>query len=100
MLTFGEAVEALNSGKRVRRLGWNGKNLFVFAQVPTTIPAEVIPNMTSLPQEVKDELVSRNLPLNYSNQLAIVNGENQINGWAPSVSDALAKDWFILDKGE
>jgi hypothetical protein len=32
-LTFGEAVEALKGGERVRRLGWNGKGMFLFVVV-------------------------------------------------------------------
>ena len=29
-LTFGQAIEALKSGKRVSRKGWNGKGMFLF----------------------------------------------------------------------
>jgi hypothetical protein len=46
---------------------------------------------------VKAEFVKRNQPIRYSNQLAIVKADNEINGWAPSVSDSLADDWTILD---
>jgi hypothetical protein len=31
-LTFGQAIEAMKAGKRVRRLGWNGKGMFVFLE--------------------------------------------------------------------
>lgn len=101
-LNFGQAVEALNQGKRVARKGWNGKGLFIFKQVPSVIEKDIVPKMHSLPQSVKDEFAkrfeSRNLDsIKYDNQLAIVNPDNMINGWAPSVSDALAEDWIILD---
>lgn len=103
-LTFGLAVEALNLGKRVVREGWNGKGLFVFKQVPSTISKDIVPKMQSLPQSVKDEFERRfNDPsfqvdaIYYDNQMAIVNPSNLINGWTPSPSDSLATDWIILD---
>lgn len=94
---FGQAIEALKQGKRVAREGWNGKGLFVFMQVPSEIGAEIIPKMQSLPQTVKDEFAKRGGSISYSNQMALVNPNNSINGWAPSSSDTLAEDWVILD---
>lgn len=96
-LNFGEAVEALKQGKRVAREGWNGKEMFVFMQVPAVIPPDIIPKMQSLPQTVKDAFGLREAPISYSNQLALVKPDNSINGWAPSTADALAEDWMVLD---
>ena len=103
-MNFGQAVEALKQGKRVQRTGWNGKGLFVFMQVPSSINREIVPKMQSLPQSVKDEFERRfNDPneqidaIYYDNQLALVNPSNLITGWSPSTSDALADDWVILD---
>lgn len=93
--TFGQAVDALHQGKMVSREGWNGKDLFVFRQVPSEVPEQIIPKMTSLPEAVKTKVVSRNLPLRYQNQLAIVYPDNNVHGWTPSPSDALANDWCI-----
>lgn len=109
--TFGEAVKALQDGQRLQRSGWNGTGMFVFMQVPAVIPEAVVPNMQSLPQTVKDEFARRfkeahdspetqsesAYTISYSNQLALVGPTNIINGWAPSVSDALATDWKVLD---
>ena len=113
MVTFGEAVLALKEGKRVQRKGWNGSDLFVFRQVPAEISVEeVVPKMQSLPQSVKDEFLRRlergkfmSAPskqvmemygsIKYDNQLAIVKPNNEINGWAPSITDILAEDWII-----
>ena len=95
--TFGEAIEAAKAGKRIAREGWNGKGLFVFVQVPATIEEDIIPKMQSLPQSVKDEFALRGGAIHYSNQWALVDTHNRVNGWAPSASDALATDWIILD---
>ena len=103
-MNFGQAIEALKEGKKVQRTGWNGKGLFVFMQVPSTINREIVPKMQSLPQSVKDEFERRfNDPneqidaIYYDNQLALVNPSNLITGWTASVSDSLANDWVILD---
>ncbi len=103
-LTIGGAIFAAKEGKRIAREGWNGKGLFVFMQVPSTINKTIVPNMQSLPKLVKDEFQRRfDSPeeqidaIYYDNQMCIVNSSNLINGWAPSVSDALATDWMILD---
>lgn len=94
---FGEAIEAARSGKRIQRSGWNGKGLFVFCQVPAQISIDVVPKMQSLPESVREEFIRRGVDIHYSNQWAIVNLNNEINGWTPSSSDALAEDWQILD---
>ncbi len=98
---FGGALIALKAGKKVSREGWNGKGLFVFMQVPASIGKEVVPNMQSLPQSVKDEFQRRfdsgDLSfIYYSNQMALVDKSNMITGWAPSSSDSLAEDWVIV----
>jgi len=107
-MNFNEAIENF---QMIQRIGWNGKGLFVFQQVPSEIPIEVVPKMQSLPEAVKDEFIRRydlasdngnkmmqnNNPLltiRYNNQLAIVDKEININGLAPSVIDALADDWI------
>lgn len=100
---FGEAIEAVKNGYMIGREGWNGKGLFVFAQVPAMIDKEVVAKMQSLPQSVKNEFKSRFVGLGkrqhitYSNQLALVKPSNDINGWSPSTSDAMANDWIIYN---
>jgi hypothetical protein len=101
---FGFAIKALKEGKRVQRSGWNGKGLFVFMQVPAEIGRNIIPVMQSLPQSVKDEFKFRDDDptggvgyISYNNQLALVDVSNNITGWSPSTSDALAEDWVVLE---
>ena len=115
LVSFGEAILALNNGKRIARSGWNGKGLFVFRQVPSVIDMSIVPNMQSLPQSVKDEFISRNKfptyrevnypdvdpiefnSIKYKNQLCMVYPDNTIYGWVASPSDVLEEDWIILD---
>ena len=95
--SFGEAIVALQQGKRVSRSGWNGKGMFIFMQVPSEIEADIVPKMQSLPQSVKDEFVRRGGNIRYKNQLAMVYPDNTIYGWVASPSDVLENDWCILD---
>lgn len=96
-LNFGQALEALKQGKRVAREGWNGKGMFIFKQVPANVGIQYVPNMQSLPSDVKDEFVKRGNNLNYSNQMCIVKEDNTIDSWVASSSDTFAEDWIILD---
>jgi len=118
LVTFGDAIVALEQGKRVARIGWNGAGLFVFKQVPAEIPMNIVPNMQSLPHSVKDEFNRRwnAEPLSdakklaeaedpiyfnnirYENQMCIVYPNNTLYTYTPSTSDALAYDWVILDE--
>jgi hypothetical protein len=104
LVSFGKAIEALKQGKRVQRKGWNGKGLFIFEQVPSSVPAEIVPKMTSLPQSVKDEFKRRfegsemtDGSIKYQNQLAMVYPDNNIYGWVASPSDVLEQDWIVMD---
>lgn len=91
--TFGQAIEAMKQGKMVSREGW-ALGAFIFMQVPSEVPAEVIPKMTSLPASVKAKVAGRG-PLRYNNQIAFVGPDNHVCGWSPSPSQALASDWII-----
>tara|TARA_R110002020_G_scaffold457122_2_gene673931 strand:+ start:1830 stop:2120 length:291 start_codon:yes stop_codon:yes gene_type:complete len=95
-MNFGEAIEALKQGKMISRKGWNGSGMFVFKQVPSPIKAEIVPNMTSLPQEVKDEFLKRKQGPNYQNQMAIVKADGTVDSWVASSSDTFAEDWEIV----
>ena len=104
LVDIGAAMDALKEGKRVQRAGWNGKDLFIFRQVPSQVPKDIVPKMTSLPQSVKDEFERRfngpamtNGMIKYSNQLAIVYPDNRIYGWSPSALDIISDDWIVLD---
>ncbi|CAM1341772.1 DUF2829 domain-containing protein [Tenacibaculum aestuarii] len=111
LVSFGKAIDALKLGKRVARKGWNGKGMFIFMQVPSSVSMEIVSKMTSLPQSVKDEFTRRHEDKNwleavhqssfdsisYQNQLAMVYPNNKIYGWVASPSDVLESDWIILD---
>lgn len=93
--TFGQAVEAMKQGMMASLESWNGEGKFVFAQVPSEVPAAIIPKMTSLPALVKARLEKRGLALKYQDQFAIVHADSSISGWSPSPSEVMATTWHI-----
>ena len=96
---FGNVIQFLKEGKACRRSGWNGKGLFIVKQVPSHIEGDIIPNMQSLPQAVKDILMNRENPcINYNNQLLLVQKSGVADSWTASSSDVLADDWEIVDE--
>ena len=103
LFNFGYAIGLMKSGKAISRMGWNGNGLFIFMQIPTEINSEIIPKMQSLPESVKSIFACRTnedlsiKPIKYSNQIAIVDTNNNISGWNPSVSDSLAEDWYEVN---
>lgn len=97
-MNYGQAIEALEAGYCVARLGWNGKNMFVCKQVSSIINGDIIPKMQSLPQSAKDILGSEE-SINYSNQMIIVNtNTRKIDSWIASSSDTFAKDYYVVYK--
>lgn len=73
-MTFGEALEALKTGKKVARQGWNGKGMYIEYVIG------------------KDHSFSIIEPF-----LVIKNVKNSFNTWVPSISDLLSEDWVIVE---
>jgi len=85
-LTFGDALVLLKQGKRISRAGWNGKGMFVYMVLVDSYPAQ-----TDADRDCFGEVVL------YNPYMAIKNVDHTVSTWVPSVNDALAEDWMILD---
>jgi hypothetical protein len=74
-MNFGNVVEAMrkDSSLRFRRLGWNGKGMFIQLQYP-------------------DEKSKMSLPYLY-----LRTADNHLVPWTPSHSDILSDDWQISE---
>lgn len=73
MLNFGQALEELKRGHKVRRTGWNGKNMWCALQVP-------------------DEHSKMGRPYIYMSD-----AQGLLVPWLASQTDLLADDWEIAD---
>lgn len=78
--TFGEALEALKRGERMRRAGWNGKGIYIELQKP-------------------DEHSKMTLPYIYIVTTGLQsdnpNAPRGVVPWLASQTDLLAEDWMI-----
>jgi hypothetical protein len=83
-MKFGEAIEAAKAGKRIARIGWNGKKQYVeIASCISYINAhgEII--------NVKHDNIG-------SKALAFIGTSGIQLGWLASQADMLADDWLIF----
>jgi len=80
-MNFGEALQALKEGKRVRREGWNGKGIFIELQVPDKhskmTPPYIFINTNNL--QSYNKAATRNLV-----------------PWLASQTDMLSEDWEVV----
>ncbi len=71
-MNFGEAIDAMKQGEKVRRAGWNGKGMFLALQVPDEH------SKMSLPYIFMKTACDNNVP------------------WLASQTDMLSDDWQII----
>ena len=92
-LTFGAAIEALKHGKKVTRMGWNGKGQYLWLKPATTIKAEWC----------KDPMLKEIVDTNGGEAEALgticmKTADNKIlTGWLASQTDMLSEDWMIIE---
>ena len=98
-MSFGEALQALEVGKCVRRESWVGDK-FVVKQIDSDIPAEVVPKMQSLPDSAKQFIgKTADGDIHYRNQCLIVKqypSSTVATNYVPDWNDMFAKDWMVL----
>ena len=85
-MNFGEALEALKSGKKISRTGWNGRGMFVYL-----VGANKYPSQTGIAKEYFGE----NSMVPHNPYMAIKNVDNTVSTWVPSVNDCLSDDWIF-----
>lgn len=74
---FGFALEALRQGKRVRRKGWNGKNMWLRIVKPeTTVFDNGMENLPYIEMKTADD---------------------KLVPWLASQTDMLAEDWTVAE---
>lgn len=81
-MNFGNAIEALKAGSKVKRKGWNGNGIFIQLQVP-------------------DEHSKMTQPYIYIDTLGLqTTNPNAPKGrvpWLASQTDMLAEDWEVVE---
>lgn len=94
-MRFGEAIEKALEGKKIARLWWGGKELYVYMTMGQLIPLDMwVPRMPS------QELTEVEKEKGYVNvmphlDMMSVQGVRTI-GWNPSQADMLTDDWYVV----
>ena len=90
--TFGEALEAMKDGVRVRRFHWPlGSCLWLMPEANVKAEWCREPHLKELAE-------SRGGSVRAAGAIRCVSAMGDVlTGWAPTIPDLLAKDWLILD---
>jgi hypothetical protein len=92
-LKFGEAVEALKNGQRVRRAGWNGKGMYLWLLPAASIKAEWCrePHLKAVAEANGGEIEALG-------SIRMMTADRKVlTGWLASQTDILSEDWELLE---
>lgn len=94
-MNFGEAIAALQSGKKVAREGWNGKGMFVLQAGGYRVHKDALRQGGPI---TKEFLESRGLDEMFIQpHFDMWTAQNQYQtGWLASQSDMQATDWVVV----
>lgn len=84
-MNFGQALEALKSGNKVARKGWNGKKQYI----------ELASDISY--RNPKNEIINPEHEAIGNKAIAFVGTSGVQMGWLASQADMLAEDWHIVD---
>lgn len=92
-ISFGRALDAMQTGERVARAGWNGKGMWIcLGHGVRELPASSFWNAHTRAFAESKGGVAEVLPY-----LIMKTADDKIlMGWLASQSDMLANDWVIL----
>lgn len=88
VFSFADAIRFIRAGKKVARLGWNGKRQYVFLADEVSFTTEADLSEFSCPDDDTVEV---------SPLLVIRTAQGTFQpGWLASQSDMLADDWYLI----
>ena len=87
-MDIGQAVIALKAGERLQRMGWNGKNMFVFLVPGSKFEVNRPPLLGIYPEGTE---------INYHPHVDMKTANGSVVPWLCSQDDLLADDWEIVD---
>jgi len=88
-MNFGQAIEALKSGRKVARDGWNGKGMWLCYMPGFLLPEALVNGRT------RAFVPSGDLSIGGYVTMWTAQGTWQ-PGWLPSQADLFAEDWTIV----
>lgn len=96
-MRFGEALARARAGKKIARLGWNGKGMYIYMTKGRLMPADEW--MVRLPSQELTEVEKERRYVNIMPHLDMKTAQNtRVIGWLASQTDMLAFDWYVVDE--
>jgi hypothetical protein len=89
-LTFSEALNALKKGRKIQRIGWNGKGMWLALQKGYPSGVECNKN-SSEAYGIPEGTVIKVLPY-----IVMKTADDCFVPWLASQTDVLAEDWLII----
>lgn len=87
-MNFGEALAAIKAGKRVARVGWNGKGMFL----------SLVPGSTfTVNRESLLSIMGEGTQVQYHAHIDMKTAQGYVVPWLASQADLLSEDWEIVD---
>ena len=98
-MRFGEALAYARNGKRIARLGWNGKGMYVYMTKGRLLPVDSWE--VRMPSQELTEIEKEKGYVNIMPHLDMKSAQDtRIIGWTASQTDMLAFDWYVVDDEE
>jgi len=89
MMDFSEALKCLKVGSKIYRIGWNGKDMFLFLNPGSNVKvSEGRPLSSSFPIGTECNMLPYIMMKTADKELTFV-------PWLASQSDILAEDWLM-----
>jgi len=85
---FSTALRWIKDGKKVQRVGWNGKGMFVFLVDGSTFKVSRPPLLGIYPEGTE---------INYHAHVDMRTADGQIVPWLCSQTDLLSEDWQLVE---
>lgn len=100
-MNFGGAIAALKDGKRVSRMGWNGKGMYLFAfpgMKAGVLQRWGAPNELNFRQHLYQLQCSCGGDVEILPSIVMKTADNKVLvGWLASQTDMLSEDWVIVE---
>lgn len=87
-MNFSQILESIKAGKKAARLGWNGKDQFIFLVAGSTFTVNRPPLLGIYPEGTV---------IDYQPHIDIRNQQGQIVPWLASQGDLMAEDWVEVE---
>lgn len=87
-MDFSEALDAIKSGARLARKGWNGKDMFVFLVGGSSFQVNREPLLSILGEGTQ---------VDYNPHIDLRQANGSISVWQPSMGDVMAIDWELVE---